>query len=164
MNFTEAKTAMRKGKYVKCPEWSGYWFMPGWAEGDETIKVRLATGELVNSPFIDKYGAREDWMIVEGLGFDAAIKALKKGKYVTRKGWNGNGMFLFLLEGSEVPKDVIHDPALREVIDKEVEGDTFTALPTIRMWTRDSSGRKAILTGWLASQTDMLSEDWEILN
>jgi hypothetical protein len=30
------------------------------------------------------------------------------------------------------------------------------------MYTHDASGRKAILTGWLASQSDMLSEDWQI--
>ena len=37
------------------------------------------------------------------------------------------------------------------------------ALGTICMYTHDGSGRKAILTGWLASQSDMLSEDWEIV-
>ena len=36
-------------------------------------------------------------------------------------------------------------------------------LRTICMYTHDGSGRKAILTGWLASQSDMLSEDWEIV-
>lgn len=35
-----------------------------------------------------------------------------------------------------------------------------TGLPTICMYTHDSTGRKAILTGWLASQSDMLFEDW----
>lgn len=164
MNFEQAQREMRKGFYTRVPEWSGYWFMPGWKDGDYTIKVQLATGEVVSSPFIDKYGARTDWTLAEGLGFDAAIKALKKGKHVSRKGWNGKGMFLFLLEGNEVPKSAIQDPALREVVNQKVEGETFTALPSIRMWTKDSSGREAILTGWLASQTDMLSEDWEILN
>ena len=42
-------------------------------------------------------------------------------------------------------------------------GGTILGLGTICMYTHDSTGRKAILTGWLASQSDMLSEDWIIL-
>jgi len=93
------------------------------------------------------------------MNFGQAIKALKEGKKVARQGWNGKGMFLFLLPGNEVPKSAIHDPMLRKVMDEQVEGDTFSALPTIRMWTED----KKVLTGWLASHTDMFSEDWEIV-
>ncbi len=65
-----------------------------------------------------------------------------------------------LLTGGSVPKTAIHDPKLREIIDEQTTSDTFEALPTIRMWTAD----KKVLTGWLASQTDMLSDDWEILD
>lgn len=94
-----------------------------------------------------------------GLNFGLALEALKQGHRVARRGWNGKGMFLFLLTGGTVPKSAIHDPKLREIIDSKTEGDTFDALPTIRMWTADNK----VLTGWLASQTDMLSDDWEIL-
>lgn len=98
-----------------------------------------------------------------GLNFGLALEALKQGRCIARKGWNGKGMFLFLLTGGRVPKTAIHDPKLREIIDAQVEGDSFEALPSIRMWTTNSEGRRAVLTGWLASQTDMLSDDWEIL-
>jgi len=94
--------------------------------------------------------------------FGEALEALKRGERVRRRGWNGKGMFLFLLEGDEVPKHVICDPALRRVVDEQCEGDTFPALSTIRMWTVDANGRRGVPAGWLASQTDMLSEDWEI--
>jgi hypothetical protein len=100
----------------------------------------------------------------DGLNFGLALEALKNGHRISRKGWNGKGMFLFLLPGGNVPKTAIHDPKLREVIDAEIHGDTFQALPSIRMWTTNSEGRRAVLTGWLASQTDMLSEDWTILD
>ena len=100
---------------------------------------------------------------VTGLTFGAAIEALKAGKRVRRAGWNGKGMFLWLLPAGEIPKTAIHDSALRTVIDEHVEGDTFAALPSIRMWTRNAEGRWGVLTGWLASQTDMLNDDWEIL-
>ena len=39
---------------------------------------------------------------------------------------------------------------------------TIEILPHIDMWTTNSEGRRAMLCGWLASQTDMLSEDWMI--
>lgn len=94
-----------------------------------------------------------------GRTFGYAIEALKNGHRVRRAGWNGKGMFLFLLPAGTVPKSAIHDPKLRAVIDEQVEGDTFEALGSIRMFTAD----KKILTGWLASQTDMLSKDWEII-
>ena len=93
--------------------------------------------------------------------FGDALEALKQGKRIARAGWNGKGMFLFLLPANDgIPTKVIHDPALREVIETELGGDTFDALGSIRMFTAD----KKILTGWLASQTDMLCEDWEILD
>ena len=95
-----------------------------------------------------------------GHNFGYAIQALKNGHRVSRAGWNGKGMFLFLLPaGDGIPTKVIHDPALRAVIESEVGGDTCDALGSVRMFTAD----KKILTGWLASQTDMLAEDWEIL-
>lgn len=92
--------------------------------------------------------------------FGHAIEALKQGKKVCRAGWNGKGMFLFLLPASNnIPTTVIHDPALRAVIEAEVGGDTFDALGSIRMFTAD----KKVLTGWLASQTDMLADDWMVV-
>lgn len=89
-----------------------------------------------------------------------AIEAIKQGKRVARRGWNGKGMFLFYLPPGNVPKSAIYDPGLRKVIDAEFPGDTFEALGSIRMFTAD----KKVLTGWLASQTDLLSDDWEVVN
>lgn len=98
--------------------------------------------------------------MLENLNFGQAIEALKQGKRVARKGWNGKRMFIFLLSAGTVPTKAIHDPTLRQVIEQEIGGETFEALGSIRMFTAD----KKILKGWLASQTDMLSEDWVILD
>lgn len=95
----------------------------------------------------------------KNLNFGQALEFLKQGERVAREGWNGKGMFLFLLPAGTVPTKAIYDPALRAVIEGEVGGETFEALGSIRMFTAD----KKILTGWLASQTDMLSEDWMVL-
>ena len=105
--------------------------------------------------------------IYEGhLSFGLAIEALKKGLRVARHGWNGKDMFLFLLPAGKIPVSAIHDPALRKVIqeqigDQEPKTDSFTfdALASIRMWTAD----KKVLTGWLASQTDILSDDYFVV-
>jgi len=86
MNLQEAIIEMASGKKVKLPEWMGYWFIPdGNVSSDpaDDIKVFTRVGDILNSPWIDKYSTRDDFEITEGrLGFDFAILALKNGKMV----------------------------------------------------------------------------------
>lgn len=89
--------------------------------------------------------------------FGEALEALKQGKKVYRSGWNGKGMFLWLKPGCVVKSEWCHDPDLKSIAD--ANGGTIEALGTICLKTADNK----ILSGWLASQTDMLSEDWQIL-
>lgn len=70
------------------------------------------------------------------MNFGEAIAALKDGKKVARHGWNGKNMYLEL----QVPDE-----------------HSKMSLPYIYMYTADQN-----LVPWLASQTDMLSEDWII--
>ena len=93
--------------------------------------------------------------------FGDAIEALKQGKKVTRKGWSNKGMFLWLKHGTEIPSEWCKDPMLKQLADKN--GGMIIGLPTICIYTLDSNGRSAVLTGWSASTTDMLSDDWEIV-
>ena len=95
------------------------------------------------------------------MDFGGAIAALKSGKKVARQGWNGKGMFLWMKPGTEIKSEWCKDPELKKLADGN--GGTITGLPTICMYTHDSTGRKAILTGWLASQSDILLEDWIIV-
>lgn len=95
------------------------------------------------------------------MSFSEALKALKSGKRIARSGWNGKGMFLFLLPAKDgIPKSAITDPMLRSVVDEIDDTDTFDAYGSIRMLTAD----KKIITGWLASQADLLSDDWVIVS
>lgn len=94
------------------------------------------------------------------MDFGDAIRALKQGKKVTRRGWNGRGMFLYLKPSTMVKAEWCHDPELKALC--EANGGELLALGTICMYTHDSTGRNAILTGWLASQSDMLLDDWEL--
>ena len=86
--------------------------------------------------------------------FGRAITSLKCGKKVARMGWNGKGMYLWLKLGNHIQKDWCKDPMLLEVC--EANGGSVEGLPTICMKTADNK----VLTGWLASQTDMLANDW----
>lgn len=92
------------------------------------------------------------------MNFGQAIEALKQGKKVTRSGWNGKGMFLWLKPAVTIKSDWCKDPELKSLVD--ANGGEMEALGTICMKTADNK----ILTGWLANQTDMLSEDWEVLS
>lgn len=91
------------------------------------------------------------------LKFGEAIEALKRGERVTRHGWNGRGMYLWLLPAAKVKAEWCREPHLKAVA--ESNGGEIECLGSIRMMTAD----RKVLTGWLASQTDMLSEDWSIL-
>jgi hypothetical protein len=98
------------------------------------------------------------------MDFGDAIRALKDGKRVSRSGWNGKGMYLFWARAValEHPPHGVnqHGPyghsAPEEVVKiMDNEGPT----PSICMKTAQNT----IVVGWLASQTDMLAEDWEIV-
>jgi len=87
--------------------------------------------------------------------FGWAIRALKDGRLVTRRGWNGKCMYLWLLPAAMVKAEWCREPHLKAVA--ESAGGEIEALGSIRMMTAD----RKVLTGWLASQTDMLTEDWQ---
>lgn len=91
------------------------------------------------------------------MNFGEAIEALKQGKKVARAGWNGKGMYLWLMPAATIKAEWCKEPHLKSLA--ELNGGEIEALGSIRMFTAD----KKILTGWLASQTDILSEDWMIV-
>ena len=101
-----------------------------------------------------------------GMSFGDAIAALKAGQKVARAGWNGKGMWLSL---SCAPGgDAI--AGRREIAAENFwsannseyarqNGGSAVVLPCITMKTATGE----ILMGWLASQSDMLADDWEIV-
>ena len=98
------------------------------------------------------------------MNFGEAIQALKSGKRVTREGWNGRGMFLVLAGGYKVKKaDLRPGGPINAAFLEERGLEEMEILPHIDMWTVNAHGRQAYLPGWLASQTDMLSDDWMIV-
>ena len=95
--------------------------------------------------------------------FGWALERLKAGNRVARQGWNGKGMWLSIsCDGSrEVAAENFWSPHNAEFARQN--GGKALVLPAITMKTVDSTGREAILIGWLASQTDMLADDWVIV-
>lgn len=93
----------------------------------------------------------------DGMTFGMAIEALKRGKKVARRGWGGKGMYLWLLPAANVKAEWCKEEHLKALA--EQNGGEFECLASIRMKTADDK----VLTGWLASQTDMLAEDWAVV-
>jgi hypothetical protein len=87
------------------------------------------------------------------LSFGHAIELMKKGYKVAREGWNGKSMFIYIQNSSFITKEMGRNEIL-----KNIEGD-IKINAHIDMKTADGS----ITIGWLASQTDMLSNDWVIV-
>ncbi len=82
------------------------------------------------------------------MNFGEAIEKLNFGYTVQRSGWNGKGMFLFLIGEWEFHTDV-------QGVELE---DGVQTVPFICMKTADNK-----LVPWLASQTDVLAVDWQIM-
>jgi hypothetical protein len=95
------------------------------------------------------------------MGFGGAVVALKQGLRVARAGWNGKGMFIYLKEGSSPvlsPSVASIDGISSRLFNLGDTGST-TRLPCLCM--KVASGNQ--LEGWLASQSDMLADDWTIV-
>lgn len=90
--------------------------------------------------------------------FGAAVKEMQDGKFVAREGWNGKGMYLWIMPATTIPADWCKEPHLKKLA--ELNGGSIECLSTIRMKTSDNK----ILTGWLASQTDIVAIDWTNVN
>ena len=89
------------------------------------------------------------------MDFGYAVKMMKEGKRVARAGWNGKGMFLSLVKGRDTDYHVNS-----EVFGTGNDGNSQYQLPVLDAIYMKTADNK--LVPWLASQTDLLSEDWVI--
>ncbi len=160
MKFTEVFKAMKNGSKAKLPSWGGYWH---WDAEKNTIMMHTKDGEEmdIRETQVVEYTAMnitsDEWVIADEtncpqlggeatFSFGEAIKYLKRGMKVARKGWNGKKQYIQIATGISY---------------KDTEG-------VIVNCNHDAIGNNAIAfvgtsgvqMGWLASQADMLAEDW----
>ena len=113
----------------------------------------------------------------KNLNLGQAIEALKQGKRVARQGWNGKDMFIFMRPADELHvafvakyikslpqsvKDYYYQDCVDEngnLLDLE-KNDVVKFTAYLCLKAADGT----IVNGWLATQTDILSEDWTILD
>lgn len=160
MKFADAFREMRSGNKVKLPTWGGYWY---WDTEKETIIMHLRTGDEVDirESTIMSYTMEnicsEEWLIadeencpelggVNTFSFGEAIKYMKRGMKVARMGWNGKKQYIQLATG------ISYKTTDNEIVNCEHEAIGNMAIAFI--------GTSGVQMGWLASQADMLAEDW----
>mgnify|MGYP003290396576 CR=1 FL=1 len=160
MDFKKAFELMKQGAKVKLPSWGGYWFWNG-----ETIMMHCKNGAVLDIRETDRPEytfsniCSDEWMIadenncpelggVNTFNFGEAIKYLKRGFKVARQGWNGKDQFLVYI-------DPYNNDQFKLI--EEAPLGTFYGYVAIK------TNYNAIVP-WLASQTDMLAEDWVFAN
>lgn len=136
------------------------WALPPDEVGSDLgFLVEYIDGGKPNSPNFDGYIS---WSPAEvfnkaykpntALGFGEALLYLKLGKKVARAGWNGKGMFVFMVPGSVFN---VNRPPLLGIYPL---GTEINYHAHIDMKTADG-----LIVPWLCSQTDMLAEDWAVV-
>lgn len=138
-----------------------HWQLPTDENGDDDgYLVEYTNGGQANHEGFTRYISwspkavfEKEYKIDGALDFSGALKALKQGLKVMRNGWNGKNMFLFLVNGSTFK---VNRPPLLGIYP---EGTEINYHAHIDMRTADGQ-----IVPWLASQTDMLAEDWAILH
>ena len=138
-----------------------YIHMPG---GEEEIIINPAVADkmdyigrtynddLVHMGCKDIYIVNAIFTINEGevCDFGAALDALKDGCRVARAGWNGKGQYI------ELAENISYQNRRGEIINCEHENIGNKAIAFV--------GTSGVQMGWLASQADMLADDWIILD
>lgn len=87
--------------------------------------------------------------------FGHALEALKQGLKVARAGWNGKNMFIVYMPPLYLTADKVNNRTVKHI----GEGVDLNCQPYIAMF----NAQKEWIPGWVASQSDMLSEDWVIV-
>jgi len=93
-----------------------------------------------------------DYQPITAMSFGHALAALKAGEKVCRQGWNGKGMFLFLVPGSRF---TVNRAPLLGIYPEGTEVEYHAHI--------DMKTAQGYVVPWLASQADMLADDWMVV-
>lgn len=84
------------------------------------------------------------------MNFGEAIIAVKEGKKIQREGWNGKSQYV------ELATCISYKNANGEIVNVEHDAIGNNALAFV--------GTSGVQLGWLASQADMLANDWKVID
>ena len=160
MKFNEILKLMKQGAKAKLPSWGGYWY---WDSEKETIMMHTKDGKKmdIRETQVVEYTAlnicSDEWIVADErncpqlggeatFSFGEAIKYVKRGLKVKRKGWNGKNQYI------ELAKNISYVTP-----DGTVQNCEHDAIGNVAIAFIGTSG---VQMGWLASQADMLAEDW----
>lgn len=97
------------------------------------------------------------------MDFGDAIKAIRNGQRVCRSGWNGKGMWIAMTAASVIPATQARSVATIAIAAERApyldQAGDISIGAHIDMRAADGT----LVIGWLASQTDLLADDWQIL-
>lgn len=132
---------------------------------DNSIKMHCKDGRVLdireteNVDYTLNFIMRDDWEIVgkaevkdlniQTFTFGEAIRRLKAGQKVARKGWNGKTQYI------ELASNISYVNAAKAIVNCEHDAIGSKAIAFV--------GTSGVQMGWLASQADMLAEDWVIV-
>lgn len=165
MKFDEALKKMKEGEKVKLPSWGGYWY---WDAEKETVMIQCRPQDGDDGELLDIRETQrveytltnvlsDEWIVADSencpvlggeatFSFGEAIKYMKRGMRVARKGWNGKKQYIQLATG------ISYKTAQGEIVNCEHDAIGNQAIAFV--------GTSGVQMGWLASQADMLAEDW----
>lgn len=161
MNFTQAYAFMKQGKKVKLPSWCGYWELK-----NDTINMYTKDNRVVNIKDMENVLytldniCSDEWEVADEINtkilggeslinFSDALKYLKRGMKLKRKGWNAKGLCI-----------EIQDPNSNSDMTRPY---IFMNVPKGASNHFGEDNLELNKVPWLPSQTDLLAEDWCIV-
>ena len=120
---------------------------PNYPSIEDGYRVRYPDGYESWSP---KAVFEEAYRPTTGMSFGLAIEAAKKGHRISRAGWNGKGQYV------EIATRISYVGPDGEIVNAEHDAIGNRALAFV--------GTSGVQMGWLASQADMLADDWTIVS
>lgn len=139
---------MTRGEYAKFSGRNSILTAKGESENDKGYRVTYEDGYVSWSPekaFLGAYRKSGE------MNFGHALELIKRGEKVARKGWNGKGMFIFIASEFEFVTKADMEAFQKSGVNVD---ESICML----------NAQGDVVVGWLASQTDMLAEDWELIN
>lgn len=159
MEFSKAFEALKQGEKIKLSHWKGYWQLENGrvimhCKNGEAIDLQDSKDIIYTLSNITS----DDWQIVDKdytvselaktMQFGEAMRMMKQGKRVARLGWNGKRQYI------ELATCISYKGANGDIVNCEHAAIGNKAIAFV--------GTSGVQMGWLASQADMLAEDWII--